>query len=360
MVSGFVKTTLGCKVISLSSMQQGKDTWAIITDTLVKLCAAGAEIKWGEYHRDFTSSHKVLELPAYSWDLRAYWMQYVHDWSLRKGNVPLPVEEPVTAGTLFRNSLPSDAAAKPSHTAQEPKLEEVQVPKLESTKIHKVGKESINEQSGSITVESDLARSDMDPFTQRHKVNGVPLATPSIYADMAVTIGKYLLDRYKPNMEENIVDVADMVLESALVVRPEASQLMRVSGKTDWSQKKVACEFLSVDANGKTTQRHAQCNVRFEDPSVGELVQSKMAFIKPQINELYGGFQNGTTYRFSKSMAYKMVRSLAQSGPTYQAVTEILLESNKLESTSQVNFANCQKAGTFHTNSAHINSLSES
>jgi len=41
-------------------------------------------------------------------------------------------------------------------------------------------------------------------------------------------------------------------------------------------------------------------------------------------------------------------------------VTEIVLDSNKLESTSQVNFGNCKKSGTFYINPAYINSLSES
>ncbi len=41
-------------------------------------------------------------------------------------------------------------------------------------------------------------------------------------------------------------------------------------------------------------------------------------------------------------------------------MTEIVLDSNKLESTSQVNFGNCKKSGTFYINPAYINSLSES
>ncbi len=304
-VSGFVKTTLGSKTATLASMQRGKDTWTVLTDTLSKLYAAGLEIKWAEYHRDFASSHKVLSLPAYKWDLKSYWMQYVHDWSLRKGDAPVPAEEMLAAGTITKDSLPADA--QPSEKPKAPKVEKADVPKLESTTVHKVIEENIDDQKGSIIVESDLARPDMNPLTQGHKVNGVPLVTPSIYADMALTIGRYLLDRYQPNVKEQLVDVADMVLESALVARPESSQLMRVSGKIDWSKKMVACEFLSVDAAGKTTQRHAQCNIRFEDPSCGELVQSKMALIKPRVDELYGGLQDGTTYRFSKSMAYKTV-----------------------------------------------------
>ena len=116
---------------------------------------------------------------------------------------------------------------------------------------------------------------------------------------------------------------------------------MRVSGKVDWPQRNVSCEFFSVDATGMMTRKHAKCTICYEDPTAGKLIQSEMATLEPRIKGLYGGLQDGTTYRFSKSMAYKMVQSLAQFDPSYQAVTEIILDSNKMESTSQVNFANC-------------------
>ena len=108
------------------------------------------------------------------------------------------------------------------------------------------------------------------------------------------------------------------------------------------------------------TRKHAKCTICYEDPTAGKLIQSEMAALEPRIKGLYGGRQDRTTYRFSKSMAYKMVQSLAQFDPSCQAVTEIILDSNRMECTSQVNFANCTIAGDFQKKSVYINSLSES
>ena len=334
-VSGMVKATLGCQIVALSSMQRNKDIWPIMTDALSKLYVAGAKIEWQEYHRDFGSSHKVLQLPAYSWDLQSYWIQYVHDWSLRKGDPPLMAEKFAT-----------------SHKSLGPRLE--------STTIHRVVEETVDDRTGLIIVESDIARSDLCPLVQGHKVNGVPLVTATIYADMALTIGSYLLDRYQPKKKERLIDITDMILESALVGTADDSQLMRVSAKIDWLQKSVLCEFLSVDATGKTRRKHAKCTVRYEDPIAGKHVQLKTAAVQSRIQKLYAGLQDGTTYRFSKSMAYKMVQSLAQFDPSYQYVSEIVLDSKMFESTSKVSFAESSKSSKFHTNPAHINAFAES
>ena len=92
-------------------------------------------------------SHKVLRLPAYSWDLQSYWIGYRNDWSLRKGD-PLPAQQ---------------------ESEHEP---------LESTTIHKVVKEEFSDQRGFLVLEADISRPDLSKFVHGHKVNGIPLCTP--------------------------------------------------------------------------------------------------------------------------------------------------------------------------------------
>lgn len=90
-VSTMIKATAP-DMQSLPSLRRNTDTWEVLSQTVSSLYTAGADLLWREYHRDFKSSHKVLSLPAYRWDLKAYWMQYVNDWSLRKGDAPLVQE----------------------------------------------------------------------------------------------------------------------------------------------------------------------------------------------------------------------------------------------------------------------------
>lgn len=154
-VSTMIKAAVP-QVQALPSLKRKTDAWEVIVQTISTLYTAGADILWGEYHRDFKSSHKVLQLPAYRWDLKEYWMQYVNDWSLRKGDPPLV------------QHVPSQEAART----------EPMFPRLESTTIHTIVEETVHENQGSIIVESDISRPDLNPMVQGHKVNGIPLCTP--------------------------------------------------------------------------------------------------------------------------------------------------------------------------------------
>lgn len=140
-VTGLVKAILGSAIIAEPTLQRNRDIWKVLTETIASLYCAGIDLRWHEYHRDFEASHKVLELPTYNWVLKDYWMQYVHDWSLRKGDPPV---------------------VAPSVTP------------LASTTIHTVLLDTIDK----VTVESDMSRPDFNPLVQGHEVDGVPLCTP--------------------------------------------------------------------------------------------------------------------------------------------------------------------------------------
>ena len=146
-VSGMVKATIG-PLTTLPTLRRDKDTWIVLTEGLSRFYSAGIEISWTEYHRDFKSSHQVLQLPAYSWDLKDYWMQYENDWSLRKGD-PLPV-----IGSQIGTSA------------------------LESTTVHRLVEESAEGCKIALVVESDISRPDLNPLVQGHKVDQIPLCTP--------------------------------------------------------------------------------------------------------------------------------------------------------------------------------------
>lgn len=87
-VANLLKATMGPKTKVLPSMQRGMDSSKVIAGSLATLYMAGVDVRWNEYQRDY--SPPVINLPSYSWELKDYWMQYVHDWSLRKGE-PLPI-----------------------------------------------------------------------------------------------------------------------------------------------------------------------------------------------------------------------------------------------------------------------------
>lgn len=123
---------------------------SLLMETLRTFYHAGAEIRWDQFYVDLPSRNRrvISTLPAYSWDLKEYWVPYVNDWTLFKGD--------------------------PRKT--------VEVPKLESTTIHTIVEETelVGEDGDKLrlVVEADISRHDLHGIVQGHVVDGVPLCTP--------------------------------------------------------------------------------------------------------------------------------------------------------------------------------------
>jgi iterative type I PKS product template protein len=257
----------------------------------------------------------------------------VHDWSLRKGEPPLLIE---------RSSL-------------------------ESTCIHKIVSNSLSTSGGELLVEADLSREDLHPMVQGHKVYGVPLCTPSVYADIALTIGEYAkqfagVGSTKTPRKNYGVEVANMNIQSALVANSNGKpQILRTHAIYDPDQKSLYCTFFSVSEDSKVKEQHSNCLIRlFDVEAARTTLEMSAPTIKSRISTLQSQLQDfGNTFRYSKAMIYKMVGKLADFDPKYRALEAITLDSDALEATGRVNFTSVLSDGKFHTNPAYIDALSQ-
>ncbi|KAF5010178.1 hypothetical protein FDECE_3671 [Fusarium decemcellulare] len=324
-ITGMVKPVLGQQMTCIASLQRGRQPWEVLLAALKGLYDAGANIRWAEYQRDFQGSHSVVSLPAYSWDLKDYWIQYVNDWSLRKGDAPLVIN----------------------------------ASKLESTTIHSVVEESGDSKKTHMIVEADIARADLSPLVQGHEVDGIPLCTPSVYADMALTLGKYLLDRYQPQQKARLVDVSDMTISKALILKDDSvKQPLQAHVEADWSSQSAAVKYMSFDNKGNL-QEHSRCVLRFRDGSYQKTLQDSVAGVKQKLQALRTGIATGETARFNRPMVYRAIRPLARFHDDYRAIDEIVLNSNTLEACSRLSFGSVKRDGNFHTHPAVIDSLTQ-
>lgn len=142
-VCRMVKDIVGPSMRTFASQGKNIDTWQLLTEALAGMYVAGANIAWNQYHADFPESHEVLQLPAYGWSLKEYWMQYVNDWSLRKGERPVIVNHSLAFSSIY---------------------------KVESC--------TLNGHDGEVVIDLDLSAADVHSMAQGHKVYGVPLCTP--------------------------------------------------------------------------------------------------------------------------------------------------------------------------------------
>jgi naphtho-gamma-pyrone polyketide synthase len=214
-IVNLIKEIVGPTVSGFASVGKGKDTSDLFTQALAGMYKSGASINWSRYHEDFPGAQHVLELPTYGWELKEYWMQYVHSWSLRKGEPPL-----IAAPT-----------------------------RLESSSIHEIKTNTLQGKEGELVVEADLTRSDLHPMVQGHKVYGVPLCTPSVYADIALTIGEHVKQTMGDStfIAGSTVVVADMNIQSALVANANGeTQVLRTVAKYDPARHGLALTFSTI------------------------------------------------------------------------------------------------------------------
>ncbi|KAK3902976.1 conidial yellow pigment biosynthesis polyketide synthase [Staphylotrichum tortipilum] len=337
-VSGMVKATLGPRTTVISALNR-KSARDVLADALKVVYEAGADVSWATYHGDFKACQKLVTgLPAYIWDLKPYWIQYVNDWSLRKGDPALILDK---------------AAEEPNTKAK----------KLESTTIHRIVEESSSEGGAKehIVVEADISRPDMNPLVQGHMVDDIPLCTPSVYADMALTLGRYLVDRrHSVSTANQQVDVSDMSIFKALIAKPQGPQPLQGHAEVDWAKNEAAIKFVSFDAKGKP-QEHAKCTIRFTDRSIMlSKLQHEAAATKARMQSLRRRIAEETAARFNRPMVYRMIRPLAQFHDDYRAIDEVVLDSNTLEASASVSFGSIKKGGQFALHPAIIDAFTQS
>jgi acyl transferase domain-containing protein len=152
---GFVKATLPSINIAVPSLIRGENNWTTISKSLGILHAAGIEVAWNEYHREFEKSLELLDLPTYSWNDKKYWIQYNGDWALTKGNTFYDAEKAVVAN----KGLP------------------LPVSDLCTSTVQQIVSESFNGSAGTVVMQSNLAQTDFRAAAYGHQMNGCGVVT---------------------------------------------------------------------------------------------------------------------------------------------------------------------------------------
>ncbi|CAG8205806.1 unnamed protein product [Penicillium nalgiovense] len=323
--SGMVKSTFGPQATTVASLRRQDDTWKVLSNSTSALYLAGIELRWKEYHQDFTAGHKVLPLPSYKWDLKNYWIPYTNNFCLLKGAPATAVAEAAPVAVFL-----SSAAQKVLET-------------------------SGDNSSASIVIENDIADPDLNRVIAGHKVNGACLTPSSLYADIAQTLGEYLVQNYKPEWKDRGFDVCNVVVPKPLIAKG-GKQLFRVSATANWAEENAKVQVWSVTPEGKKILDHATCDIKFFDPSAYELEWKRSSYlIKRSIEHLQESTISGQAHRMKRGMIYKLFASLVDYDDNYKSIREVILDSEQHEATALVKFE--APPGNFHRNPFWIDSI---
>ena len=300
---GFVKAALGTSQAGGPSLRRNDAAWTSIASTASLLYNKGVEIDWNEYHRDFLYAHELLELPAYAFALKNYWIDYKNNWCLTKG-------DPV-----------SSTAA-------------VAVPKLSTSSVQNVISEEYSESKGLLIAESDIHREDLFPAIVGHQVNGNAFCPSSLYGDIALTVAEYMFKRmWDSNPETALpgVNVRNMEVPQGLVAKPGTEQILKITAKADRELNRINFSF----STGET--EHAHCVADFGDRAAWELEWSRSAYlVDDRTRSLHARAEEGKANILSSGMAYKLFEALVDYGEPYRGMRRIVFDAKNTEATAKV------------------------
>ncbi|KAI1826624.1 polyketide synthase [Xylaria intraflava] len=313
-----VNAVVGQGMRCCATLRRRENHLRTLADSLCTLHLAGVPINWDEYHHDFESSHKVLPLPKYSWQLENYWMQYKGSWCLTKGSTPT-------------GNVPAEIAPAPTP---------IPVPRKPirlSDSVHDIVEQTLGEDKSFITMESDMHDPALFEVAQNHRVNGLTMAPSTLFADVAYTLTKHLIEERGPETSALIPSINNMAIEKALIVREAGPQLFRASLELDWATRHGSMKIYSVDELGNQTAFHGECNVDIDHPEVyNERWQSHTYLIERSIAQLHEGAVSGSAQLMRRGMLYKMFSASVQYGAAFQGIKQVCFNSEDLEGTTEV------------------------
>lgn len=327
--SSFIKSGLGQSIRMASSLNKNMEPYKSISDSLAFMHTSGFAINWDEYHRDFLDCLHVLDLPAYAFDNKNYWIDYVGNWNLHKGQ---------TNGLAI---LPG-----------------VVTPSLSTTTVQKVISEVVEADKATLVVESDVSRADLLAAISGHQVNGTALCPSSIYADMALTVGNYLYKVLRPDAPTTSMNVCKMEVSKPFIANTsgDSGQVLRLTTKLDVLLGRA--DLLFTSGNGNSEVEHAKCHLEFGSGSAWLAEWQRNAYlITGRINSLKKDAASGNAHTMLRGMAYKLFGALVDYDPKYRGMKEVILDSPQLEATSQVVFQTTEADGTFFCSPYWIDSV---
>ncbi|KAI0189498.1 hypothetical protein EV127DRAFT_495926, partial [Xylaria flabelliformis] len=215
----------------LPSLDQSDSNWKTVTSSLGKAYVAGLSVDWSEFHKPFTQSLELLDLPTYAFDLKTFWRPY-------------------TAATVSASSINVRDRERNQH-------EFVPTATIQKIQYQKVSSERIE-----VTFSSSLSDNRLRDAIRGHSIESVCVCPASVYVDMAYTAAAYVHKIVLPKKEKQLCSLKCLELKTPLILNEASgSQAIQVKviaeKKDDWEAN---ISFHSKTGNGQTDD-HGSCRV---------------------------------------------------------------------------------------------------
>ncbi|ESZ98980.1 putative polyketide synthase [Sclerotinia borealis F-4128] len=307
---GFVKSILPSVNVAAPSIRRGEDNWKSLAQILGQLHCAGVEVSWQEFHRPFEQSLRLLDLPTYAWNDKNHWIQYNGDWALTKGN-------------NFYDTEKAAAKAIQAYPVAKP------VSCLRTSTVQSITEESFSASAGRVVMQSDLMQPEFLAAAWGHQMNNCGVVTSSIHADIAFTLGQYLLKKLRPKSKNTHMNVANLEVLKGLIAKKDTTtpQLIQVSITVEDIDSGVADIAWYNVTNGEVYEQFAGANIYFGNAETALASWVPMThLIQGRIETLERLAEEGVANRLSHNMAYLLFASnLVDYADKYRGMQSVVL-----------------------------------
>jgi iterative type I PKS product template protein len=177
---------------------------------------------------------------------------------------------------------------------------------------------------------------------------------------MALTIARYARDNHLICGERGL-EVRDMTITHPIVMpqaRPTEPHLLRIAVTAENNSAQMEVHFGRHDVKRDETEWTANCTVAFENTDDWLRQWSKMGYlVESRIQTLEWGVIEGNTHKLLRGMVYRLFASCVDYDSKYQAMQEVLLNSEGLEATARLSLYQGLEGGSYHCSPFWLDAL---
>jgi iterative type I PKS product template protein len=329
--SSMIKSCLSAPC--LPSLRRDDDPWKILSSSMSQLYLSGMNLDWTAFHKE-NDNLTVLNLPAYGFDEKNYWIQYAGDWTLYK-NAPNP-------GQVRQIEAAPAPAAKTKYLTDA---------------VQNIVSEKVDGKKATVVAESDIGSKVLFPLVSGHLVNGQGLCPSTLYADMVLTLTEYTYKLLKPEAKVDM-NIGAMDNPAPLLLKDinnPQEQIVTMECTVDLANKKA--DFVISSHNGKSKVVHGKCVVQFESAVEWKAQWARTAFmVKDRMTMLTQKMEQGDADKVGRKMAYKLFTALVDYSDKFQGMHDVVVDGAEFEAFSHVKFRAGPNEGNFMNSPYHIDS----
>ncbi|KAK1675770.1 hypothetical protein BDP55DRAFT_728589 [Colletotrichum godetiae] len=236
---------------------------------------------------------------------------------------------------------------------------------LSTTSVQKFVWESLCGEDLTLLAESDLASPLLAEIAHGHLVNGVKVCTSSLYADVGLLLGIYILSSHRPDLVGYAVNVQHMQVYKPLILKDDASGVsiftpfcIEVNYRVDTMMASMSIRSGGSHHDGPDT-KHVDCGMCFKNSKDWGAEWDRQAYlIKRSIEYLENRATQGLDSTLATGMIFRVFSSLVDYHKDgFKGLREVVLHSEELESTAKVRFRG--PCGSFYCNPTWIDNCGQ-